>query len=251
MIGDIKHIVIIESLEDERLTGEELYNDFVSKGIEYSKKDISHKFYNIKNKYQLIELIKYYQATSPYLTGGLLIHLEMHGDEGKAGLILSNGDLIKWEEMVDVLRPINISTANNLFVTMATCHGRYMYQGVDAYKKSPYSGYISASKAIYPSEIIDDFGILFEKLIESGNIVSAYLDMEKIGSNFYYKDSEQTFKESFEMTKNNLDFNEKLSDDIKNLAKQMEIPIDDKIIEFMKERALLDIYNRQKQAFDF
>ena len=252
MTGDIKHIVIIESLKkDDRLTGKELYDDLILRKIEYEGKAITSKFYSIDNKNSLIDILKYYQIHSQYLTGGLLIHLEMHGASNKTGLSLTNAELISWTEIVDLFRPINISTVNKLFVTMATCFGRYLFQGIDPYKKSPYSGYLSASEEIYPDEIIDNFGVLFEKLIESGNIVNAYLEMQKTSSSFYYKDSERAFEDAFEMTKNDSDFDELLKKEMRTLASEMNTPVTDEIIVELRDMALLDIYHKQKAAFHF
>src|ERR1043165_9129703 len=44
----------------------------------------------------------------------------------------------KWENLVEYFRPINVITRNNLFITMATFYGRFLYLGVDPYQKSPY-----------------------------------------------------------------------------------------------------------------
>jgi hypothetical protein len=56
--------------------------------------------------------------------------------------------IVVWEEIVDLLRVININTKNNLYITMGTYYGGYMFKGVNHHKKSPYSGYISAIKEV-------------------------------------------------------------------------------------------------------
>jgi len=187
MIGNIKHIVIIQSLVNEKLTGEELYNDCVRRRIDYQNKPMTHRLQNVHSKEELIELLRYFQYNASLLTGGILIHLEMHGDAALKGLILSNGELIEWKELIELFRPINIITCNKLFISMATCNGRFLYRGVDPYQKSPYSGFISASIIVNTAEILDKFSILFEHLIESGNLVKAYLKMEKTESTFIIK----------------------------------------------------------------
>jgi hypothetical protein len=256
MTGDIKHIVIIQSLVDERLTGEEMHNDCIRRRIDYQNKPMTHRLHDAHSKEELIELLKYFQYNASLLTGGILIHLEMHGDADLKGLILSNGELIEWKELVDLFRPINIITSNKLFITMATCNGRFLYKGVDPYQKSPYSGFISASTAVNSTEIVDKFSILFEHLIEGGNLVNAYLEMEKTESNFYYKDSERTFNESYEMTmnefKNNQDYKDKFLQDAVESAKRMGEPKPDvEMQELIFKKVTEDIYNKQKEAFEF
>lgn len=256
MVGDIKHIVIIESLIDERLTGKEIYDDCIRPRIDFQKRPFTHKYYSITSKQELIELIKYYTINAAYMNGGLLFHFEIHGDAELRGLVTSDRTLISWKELVEIFRPINIVTCNKLFITMATCYGRYLYRGVDPYKKSPYSGYISASKAVYPTEIIEKFLILFEKLIEGGNLVEAYLEMEKTESNFYYKDSKTTFEEAYSSTYEKLvkneEFKKQFIKESKEIAIQAGQPVpNDEIAEEMHKEALETIYHKQKEAFNF
>lgn len=207
MIVKVKHIIIIESLgatDGSHFTGETLYNDTIKRRIDLYEKDFTHQLYKVNSQETFSKIIKYNQHIADYMHEGVVIHLEMHVDNELNGLVLSNRELIRWEEICDLLRPINVATKNKLFLTMGTCNGRYIYKGVYPYKKSPYSGYISASKTVKPEEIYTKFGLLFENLIENGNIVNSYLEMEKTESSFYYKDSERVFKEAFSETMENL-----------------------------------------------
>lgn len=256
MVGNIRHIVVFESLPNgEKKTGEELYKDCISRQIDLLQNDsikMSHKYYNVRNKGELIELIKYYQVNAEFLNNGLLFHFEMHGDSDLKGLVLADGSLITWKELVELFRPINVTTKDKLFITMATCNGRYLYQGVNAYEKSPYSGYISASKEVLVNEILEDFAILFEELIDNGNIVAAYLELEKKGSNFYYKDSERTFEEAFLSTiqkqRNDPQFKEEILQDTEKATGKRPTEDEYKII---LEKVINDLYTKQKDAFNF
>jgi hypothetical protein len=256
VIGNIKHIVIIESLVDERLTGTEIYKDCVRRRIDLYDKDMTHRFHGVNSKSSLIEVLKYYEHNVKYFTGEILLHFEMHGDSKLKGLVLSNGELIEWEELIDLFRPINIITCNKLFLTMATCNGRFLYKGIDPYKKSPYSGFISASTEVYPDEIVDKFSSLFEQLINNGNLVNAYLEMEKTGSNFYYKDLEASFEESVEFTINDLNNNQGLKKsicaDVIKKAKEVGDPAPNSSdINQVIKKVLTDIYKEQKASFLF
>lgn len=256
MIGDIKNIIIIESLQGERKTGEELYEDCIRRRIIYQEKDFTHAYHSVNTKKDFLEILEFYIHNCPYMNEGVLIHLEMHGDENKKGLVLSDGSLINWQELNNKFREINIITKDNLFITMATCYGRYLYLGTDPYKKSPFSGYISASDAIYPEEIIDKFFILFEGLIEKGNLVDAYLEMEKTSSNFYYKDRKRTFDEAFSSTMEKLygDMNLKkqiLENAEKQMLKETGVKLTDKENDAIFEKAISDIYQRSYNAFKF
>jgi hypothetical protein len=187
MIGDIKHIVIFQSLQDQdKKTGEVLYDEQIRRPIDFypdRKKVETHKFHNLKSADELIEWLKYYQTNAKYLIGGIVLHFEMHGNTGL--LACADGSSVTWEELDELLRPINVETKNNLFITMAACYGRYVYKKIidlrsldesnRSIKKSACSGFISASKEVSSDEIEDYFGRLFEKMIECGNIVDAHL----------------------------------------------------------------------------
>lgn len=260
MVGEIKHIVVIQSLFDgDKKTGNELYNDTIRMQIEYVQaKNIkmTHSFHNVEDKESLIDILKYYGANSPYMQGGVVIHLEIHGLDNLEGLILTDSSTITWEVLSDLFRDINVNICNKLYITMATCFGRYLYRGVDPRKKSPYSGYISASQEVTTGEVMEDFNLLFQSLIESTNLVKSYLDLEEKGSNFYYKDSEGVFKDSFQSVldklKNDDSFKKEILREAVEEAKKSGKPIPDKEMEnYIFEKVLLDTYKIHSDAFNF
>ena len=256
MIGKIKHIVVFESLPNgEKKTGEELYSDCISRRIDFFQNDkmkMSHMFYRIASKVELVELIKYYQVNASYLNNGLLFHFEMHGDSNCAGLVLADNSLITWKELIELFRPINVTTKNNLFITMATCNGRFLLKETSHYEKSPFSGYISASKEISVEEILNYFNVLFEELISTGNIVKAYLELEKEKTNFFYKDSQAVFEDAFNISvqelRNDTEFRNKTIQD--TIIKTGKAPTEKEYNAIMLN-VENDMYEKCKQAFCF
>lgn len=259
MIGNVKHIIVIESLAKKdgiNFTGEALYNDVIKRRINLYEKDFKHNFHKVDSKTELYELMTYYQVNSAYLSGGIVFHFEVHGDENLKGLILSNGEIIEWKEISNLLRPINISTCNKVFLTLGICNGRFLYKGVDPYDKSPYSGFISSSIEVDAEEIYVSFSKLYEDLIEKGNIVEAYLEMKKMKTNFYYKDSKRVFEEGFKDTMNDMSNDSDLKKEIlRNAIEKTEKDTGGKLSEFESNiifnAALKDIYSKQLKAFDF
>jgi len=256
MIGDINHIIVIESLVNERETGTELYNDVIIRYIAYRKSNITHKLHKVNTKEEFKNILNYYHANSPYMSGGILLHLEMHGEDQLTGLVLADGSLLTWEELVTLFRPINVNSSNNLYLTMATCNGRFLYKGVHPYDKSPYSCYISASETVTIQEIIEQFSILFERLIDNGNLVNSYLEMEKHGTKFYYMDSKVTFEEAFQVTARRFLTDPEIKKEIleetrRQVEKEgLQMP-SDYSFEFIAKIALKDTYARHKKAFEF
>lgn len=256
MVGDIKHVVVIQSLSPEdKKTGKELYEDVIKMHINFTQPPIlkmTHKYHDVSTKDSFIEVLKFYVINSEYMAGGIVIHLEMHGSSDKAGLVLGDGTMILWEELVDLLRQININTKNNLYLTMATCFGRYMFEGVSDLKKSPYSGYISASKEVMPDEIITDFSIVFETLIATGNLVYSYLQLEEQGSNFFYMDSERTFEINFEIFRNDPVIRKQVLDSsMEAIRERINDNINDEVMDRVYYHNLNEIYRLRKQNFIF
>lgn len=256
MVGDIKSIVVIQSLpKDDKKTGKELFDDTIKMHIDYKQPTrikMTYQFHDVEGKISFVEMLRFYGINSQYIIGGIVIYLEMHGASDKRGLILRDGSFISWEEIVDLLRVININTKNNLYITMATCYGRYLFEGAHSHKKSPYSGYISASKEVMAKEIIDDFTIIFETLIASGNLVYSYLELEKNGSNFYYMDSKRTFEVNFEAFKNNPNFKKQVLDSATNTVMERGGEIaDEEMSNFIYDAALSQAYQEQIKKFEF
>ncbi len=115
-------VYVIESLdsEEEKLTGQELYNDLL-RWKEYQVKDFKSDLIQVSNKSEFkaaLDRIKEECTTKGFYP---IIHFEVHGSEDKSGLILNSGELIKWSELYKDLIEINSIIGNNLFITLAVC----------------------------------------------------------------------------------------------------------------------------------
>lgn len=256
MNGHIQHIVVIQSLVGERLTGTELYEDCIRRRIDLQGLNFTHSFYNVDSKQSLTDLLGHYGNVAANYENGLVLHLEMHGDENLSGLILSNGQLITWLELVNLFRAINLGTLNNLYISMATCNGRFMYTAVDPNKKSPYAAYISASMEVPNEQIAEVFFTLFDNVLDNANLLTSYLSMQEQSADFYYKDSKTTFKEGFKDTLDQLYGDENLKAEIladasEAAQKATGFKMTQEFENMVFETAIQDIYRRHYDAFQF
>jgi len=253
----ISHIYVIESLfAHDNKTGKTLYDDIIERYILFYKKNIRHFFFRAENKLSFEELLNYISANAHLTSGGILVHIEAHGSTDLEGLIIADEDILTWERLVNLLRPINISTNNNLYLTLASCFGRYLYKGVDPYEKSAYCGYISATKAVTEDEVLGNFHHLFEELISNGgNLIEAYLELEKNGGDFFYKDSKRVFDENIKDVRKMIETDKAILDEIKrdpilnDMYNKGETD-DDELMAIMR-LALSDIAKKQGDAFKF
>jgi hypothetical protein len=259
MNSDIQHIVVIESLEaSEDKTGSELYTDIIERYINLhgNRSPIrSRSFHAVESKQEMLEVLDNLLASAEGLQNGLVIHFEMHGSADLDGLITANGDLVTWSELVEKFRFINLATVNQLYLTIATCYGRHLFEAVQPELKSPYRGYISASQSVTVQEVMDSFTDVYERLVTDGNLIRSYLDSDAEESRFYYKDSEETFRQLMEMTFDRLQNDPTYKDEIldhSELRQAYECGyIPEELLTSMMRHAFVEIYNRHKQAFNF
>ncbi len=192
----INTIYVIESLGDgDTQTGKELYDDTISRYAQLYQGDtpLVHHFFQVNGKTEFLGILEHIKNFASFNSSGVLIHIEAHGS--KAGIHLADQSMIDWECLQDFLIEINISLNNQLFITMATCLGRYLHETIDISKRSPFCAFISASRVVFPDEITKYFTPFFDELIRTRDLIEAYKVLEPHDSLFYYKDVQVVFDE--------------------------------------------------------
>lgn len=176
-------IFFIESLTgNHKQTSQDIYNFSVKNNVEdpldgseyfevNTKDDLLNKFNEINRQVNEEDVFPY-------------IHFETHGSKDKSGLELIEGEM-KWEELTENLKKINISCKNNLFVSFGVCFGAYVleYLLLEFYNNSdchvPVFGFIAPINEV-PVEIIDRaFRSYFISLLLGKDIGYAIEEMNK------------------------------------------------------------------------
>lgn len=161
-------ILVIQSLsKNEKQTGTELHNDLLQRRamqIPFLKTgladvDSAAKF---RTAMQQLAVLTWRGRMKPFL------HFEIHGE--KEGLQLSSGEWITWEEFAGLLRMINIPLRNGLFVSMAVCYSGYLYGEIRPDLPSPFFAFTGSWQEIYQHEVMEDFYVFFDTLLEPSNI---------------------------------------------------------------------------------
>ncbi len=198
------NIYVIESLDsDETQTGSILYNDILKwKAIKIGylkchllRIDTAESFFN---ELEIIKRNAQENNTSPFL------HLEIHGCTD--GLILNSGEKINWSELADRFREINIITKNNLFVSLATCYGAYIYGKIRPTLPAPFFAFIGPWEEVKVQDILKSFATFFEYLLDVDS--AQHVDMvealkrlnesDKLPFRYYLYGAEEVFEKVFE-----------------------------------------------------
>jgi hypothetical protein len=256
-------IIIIESLKDnETKTGSNLYNDVICRYLEYhgNKKKIKHELHIINSKSDFFILLKEIIQNYKSYPSGILLHFEMHGASDKSGLVLSNDSHITWKELQVPFIELNVILDNELYISMATCFGRFLHEAIEFRKKAPFRAFISASKEVSPVQISQSFEAIFEKLAETCDLLMSYcfvMNNEKI---FFYHDSREVWKLAIAKTFYDLDndkeakaeFDKGIKEDWEKLSKEKKlIPFESMNFEYIKQLVRNNLILETKSNFYF
>jgi hypothetical protein len=166
-----------------------------------------------------------------------LVHIEMHGSP--EGLALSgNGEFLRWVELREPFREINILSKNNLFVSLATCFGGHflnLYVGEHG-KPCPFFGYVGATRTVSPVEVETSFSDFFQTLMERQSFFEAMVTLHNtindkttfayVDCNLFYDMVIEEQDRAFDDPNFTIDW----VNELKISAKQQNPDLDEKII---------------------
>jgi hypothetical protein len=116
-----RKLIIIDSLKDtDWRSGELLAKGLIEKNLDTFK--IEHA--KVKSKDEMLTLLGAIDEQVKTNIGVPMLHFTMHGNED--GIELASGEFMDWGELAPAILKINISSANNLFITMASCFGFFV-----------------------------------------------------------------------------------------------------------------------------
>jgi len=99
------------------------------------------------------------------------LHFECHGNHD--GLVLASDELLSWSDLCDLLRPINVATRMNLFVSLAACYGERLVYAVSPVLAAPLWGLVGPRDAMAPGDLVSFFSGYFRSLLSDPSIERA------------------------------------------------------------------------------
>ncbi len=163
-------VIVIQSLcSDDIKTGKNLYDDIL-RYKEYSNSGAFSSFYNVQcvgEFYSIIRKIEQSLEEGDIIT----LQIETHGCDD--GIVLSNGDIIKWKDFYDAIRPLNIKTGHLLFLIMAMCKSVAMISSINPEERAPYRAVICTTRSVNADEIQRGFEAFYEKYFSLMDIVES------------------------------------------------------------------------------
>jgi len=194
-------LYIIESLElNEKKTGTELHDDLIRWKV-FDNDKLSTELIIVNSKKCFFSTLKKIQEECATEDKYPMIHFEIHGSENQDGLILNSGELIKWMELYDDLVSLNKKIGNNLFITMAVCHGAFLMELIKIDKPAPYWGIIGSFDKIETNDLLIRYNQFYDEFFTSFDLEKSIERLKKankeIPAKYRYINSEETFEKVY------------------------------------------------------
>lgn len=103
-----------------------------------------------------------------------IIHFEVHDSSDKKGLVLTSKELITWEELYQNLAPVNQLLRNELFITMAVCHGSFFLMSSCIDRQTAFQGIVGSFDEITESDLVICYYAFYCELFSSFDLNKAY-----------------------------------------------------------------------------
>jgi hypothetical protein len=191
-------IYVIESLgKDEQKTGKELYDDIIRWRQMSSNNKFQCEYKSINNKIEYKTLIAEIEKECK---NGIfpILHFELHGFSDKSGLALNSNEPITYLELTEDLSKINTIIGNNLFLTLAVCHGAYLIGAIKIHNPAPYLSFIGSFETINDGDILYRYSEFYNEFLMNFNLFSSlkiFFEANQIEANkFSFIDTEETFR---------------------------------------------------------
>lgn len=159
-------IYILESLHSgDRKTGEDLKDSLRQIWYEQNISNSDCQYYRISNQDELYIQLK--NIESEVLTDNKwpIVQFECHGSS--AGIHLSSNEQVKWEELFNHLRPINIASKNFLLLTLSMCNGECVIRYIDPKQRAPFRAVVGPVGKAFPDDLVNSWNTFYTKFIES------------------------------------------------------------------------------------
>lgn len=197
---EFSHIFVIESLRLEvELTGTRLFNRAIYPGMADKNLEANCDHITVVSKEDFFNAISSIRAKVVSDNISPIIHLEMHGS--KNGLQLTSYERITWEEIQPILIEINILCKNNLFLTMATCYGGYLYNAISPKLQAPFWGFVGPLDKVNEDEVLADFTNFYFELLNTLDVNVAEIALHRQNapnaSKFRFQNTEFAFKKAY------------------------------------------------------
>ena len=167
---------------------------------------------------------------------------------------LSYGELLKWKDFYDCIRPLNIKTGHLLFLVMAMCKSIALISSINPEERAPYRAFICTTRPVCADEIYRGFMAFYENYYSMLDIIEAIKAIQKEVkdpngfSPFQALTAESVFNETFDPNRTNI------SEVVEAQLTRLNIPVTEttkSIMEKHLRKLLSDIHDNFYDYYNF
>lgn len=163
-------VIVIQSLCSHDIkTGKNLYDDIL-RYKKYSNSGAFSSFHNVQCVEEFYSIIRKIERS---LDEGDIITLQIETHGCDEGIGLSNGEILKWKDFYNAIRPLNIKTGHLLFLIMAMCKSVAMISSINPEERAPYRAVVCTTRNVNADEIQRGFEAFYEKFFSLLDIVES------------------------------------------------------------------------------
>lgn len=122
------------------------------------------------------------------------LHLEGHGLVDESGFQLANGSHCSWNQLKEIIAPLNVATGLNLILILATCFGGSFASAIQTIDRAPVLGLIGPTRDVTAGLLESGFPAFYRTFFESSSLKKAIEALNVTApKNLYYRTSAERF----------------------------------------------------------
>ncbi len=122
------------------------------------------------------------------------LHLEGHGSADETGFKVANGANCSWNQLKELITPLNVATGLNLILILATCFGGSFARAIRTVDRAPVLGLIGPTREVKIGQLENGFPAFYRTFFESSSLTKAIEVLSASApNNLYYRTTAERF----------------------------------------------------------
>ena len=105
-----------------------------------------------------------------------VLHVDAHGTAADGLLLAPSGDRVRWADVIELLRKLNVATENNLCCIFALCFGLHLYRQVSLKKAVPAYLFCAPQSEVSVGFLEDQTLAFYRKVNQTSNVTASFND---------------------------------------------------------------------------
>jgi len=198
-LAELGQLCLIESLPAGELrTGWHLIQE-IQDTLNARNLRVRTSFREVDSADSLTEALNEIHAATVASGLGTLLHLDCHGSDDLAGLVLADGSFVPWRDLKPRLSNLNLVSGFNLFLVLACCNGAYFLETTDLDECCAFCACLSPPQSIDAGPLETGFTAFYRSILTGQDVNTALTAAIAATPDFpyYFTSAEGLFRNVF------------------------------------------------------